>query len=47
MAHDKTRADFEKRKAKALAMGSTKRLAERKTAGHLNARERVDALLDE
>ena len=46
MAHDKTRAEFEARKARALAMGSTKRLAERKAAGHMNARERIDALLD-
>jgi len=46
MPHEKSRAEFEAKKAKALAMGSAKHLAERKAAGHMNARERVAALLD-
>lgn len=39
--------DFEARAARALAMGSPARLAERKAKGILNARERVAALFDE
>jgi methylmalonyl-CoA decarboxylase subunit alpha len=46
MPFDKDLAEFERRKALALAMGSPKRLAERKAAGILNARERVAKLLD-
>jgi acetyl-CoA carboxylase carboxyltransferase component len=34
------------RKAKALAMGGEEKLARRRAEGHLNARERIDALLD-
>jgi acetyl-CoA carboxylase carboxyltransferase component len=37
---------FEDRKAKALAMGGPEKLARRKAAGVLNARERVEKLLD-
>jgi acetyl-CoA carboxylase carboxyltransferase component len=37
---------FETRKARALAMGGPDKLARRKAAGVLNARERVDQLLD-
>lgn len=39
--------ELKERRARALAMGSPKRLAERKEAGILNARERLDFLLDE
>lgn len=46
MPFDKEREDFEARRAQALAMGSKKRLEERKAQGHLNARERVEALID-
>lgn len=38
--------EFEQRKAKALAMGSADKLAKRKAQGVLNARERLDVLLD-
>ena len=37
---------YEGRRAKALAMGGADKLAKRKAAGVLNARERVDALVD-
>lgn len=46
MPFDKQRADFEARSHKARKMGSPKRLGERKTAGILNARERLGLLLD-
>jgi acetyl-CoA carboxylase carboxyltransferase component len=46
MPFDKDRAAFEARAARAKAMGSPKRLAERKAAGVLNARERVELLVD-
>ncbi len=39
-------ADHERRKAKALAMGSPRKLAELRDAGLLNARERIAALVD-
>ena len=38
--------ELKQRQAKALAMGSPKRLEERRAAGILNARERLDCLLD-
>lgn len=38
--------ELEARRSKALAMGSAKRLAERREQGILNARERLDHLLD-
>ena len=47
MAHEKELADHARRKAKAEAMGSPKRLAERARAGILNARQRIDHLLDQ
>lgn len=47
MPFDKQREEFEARAAKAKQMGSPKRLAERKAAGILNARERVRLLLDD
>lgn len=46
MPFDKQREEFEARTARAKAMGSPKRLAERKAAGILNARERIAHLLD-
>ena len=46
MPFDKERADFKARAARAKAMGSPTRLAERKAAGVLNARERVELLVD-
>ena len=46
MPFDKQREDFEARAKQAKAMGSPKRLAERKAAGILNARERIAHLLD-
>ncbi|SLN59581.1 acyl-CoA carboxylase subunit beta [Oceanibacterium hippocampi] len=46
MDHDEALADYERRKARALAMGSPKRLAERRAAGILNARERLARLVD-
>ncbi|HEV7799431.1 MAG TPA: carboxyl transferase domain-containing protein [Burkholderiales bacterium] len=39
-------AELEERRQRALAMGGPERLAKRKQAGVLNARERVDYLLD-
>jgi methylmalonyl-CoA decarboxylase subunit alpha len=39
-------ADYQARRAKALAMGSPESLAKRRADGHLNARERLDRLLD-
>lgn len=46
MPFDKEREDFKARAARTKAMGSKTRLAERKAAGILNARERVDLLID-
>src|SRR5215813_842757 len=39
-------AEYEKRRAKALGMGGPEKLAKRKKAGVLNARERVERLFD-
>lgn len=39
-------AEYEERRARALAMGGPEKLARRKAAGLLNARERVDYLCD-
>lgn len=39
-------AEYETRRARALAMGGETKLAERKAAGVLNARERIDQLVD-
>lgn len=47
MAFEKQIEELEARRAKARAMGSPKRLAERKAAGILNARERVALLADD
>ena len=38
--------DLKRRRAKALAMGGEDKLARRREQGHLNARERIDALFD-
>ncbi|MCC6535783.1 MAG: methylmalonyl-CoA carboxyltransferase [Burkholderiales bacterium] len=46
MAFDELLKQFDARRAAALAMGGPERLARRKAAGWLNARERIDRLLD-
>src|SRR5664279_5657060 len=38
--------EFEERRARAMAMGGSDKLAKRRAQGILNARERVDYLLD-
>jgi len=47
MAFDKLYKELAEREAKALGMGGAEKLARRKKAGVLNARERLDHLLDE
>lgn len=47
MAHEKMLAEFEQAQMKALGMGGTDKLAKRKAEGHMNARERLRALLDD
>ena len=47
MGYAKSLAELEARRAKIKEMGSKKRLAERKAAGILNARERVAAFVDD
>lgn len=47
MAHEKMLAEFEQARQKALGMGGPDKLAKRKAENNLNARERLDALLDE
>lgn len=46
MAFEKHREEFEQRRRRALAMGGPDKLAARKTEGILNARERIDLLVD-
>ncbi len=46
MAFEQTLKELEQRRAKALAMGGADKLAKRKAEGHLNARERIDYLID-
>lgn len=46
MPFEKELSEFESRKAKALAMGGERKLAERRKQGVLNARERIDYLAD-
>jgi methylmalonyl-CoA decarboxylase subunit alpha len=46
MAYETLLAEYEKRRAKALAMGGAEKLAKRKKAGVLNARERIELLFD-
>src|SRR5688500_13482862 len=44
--HAEQRAELDARVAVALAMGGAKKLEQRRASGHLNARERIDQLLD-
>jgi acetyl-CoA carboxylase carboxyltransferase component len=46
MAFDELLNDLEQRRLKALAMGGEEKLAKRRAAGILNARERIDYLFD-
>ena len=46
MAFDELNAQYKARRKKALAMGGEAKLARRRNAGMLNARERIDYLLD-
>ena len=46
MAYEKLIEEFNQRTQKAMAMGGPEKLAKRKAQGHLNARERLDYLLD-
>ena len=46
MSFDELLADYRVRRERALAMGGAEKLARRRAEGHLNARERLDALLD-
>jgi acetyl-CoA carboxylase carboxyltransferase component len=46
MAADDSLKQLAERNAEALAMGGPEKLAQRKAAGHLNARERIDYLVD-
>jgi acetyl-CoA carboxylase carboxyltransferase component len=46
MAHEEQMQELEKRRAKALAMGGEKKLQRRRDMGILNARERIDHLVD-
>ena len=47
MAFEEHNADYERRRHQALAMGGERKLAQRKVEGLLNARERIDMLLDQ
>jgi acetyl-CoA carboxylase carboxyltransferase component len=46
MAFETLLEEYEKRRARALAMGGPEKLARRKKAGALNARERIERLFD-
>ena len=46
MAFEEQAAEHERRRQQALAMGGERKLAQRKAEGALNARERIDTLLD-
>src|SRR5262245_57274600 len=46
MAHDTLLAEYEKRRVKALGMGGADKLVRRKKTGALNARERIELLID-
>ena len=46
MAFDELREQFEARRKKALAMGGEAKIERRRNAGVLNARERIEYLLD-
>lgn len=47
VAYEQELAQFSERRLKALAMGGERKLAERKAQGILNARERIDYLVDD
>ena len=47
MAFERELVEFEARQAKALAMGGSRKLEERRAQGVLNARERIDRLADQ
>ncbi len=47
MAFEKLIEELQEKTAEALAMGGAAKLAKRKAEGHLNARERIDYLIDE
>ena len=46
MAFEELLAEYESRRQKALGMGGADKLARRKKAGQLNARERIASLVD-
>ena len=46
MAFEALLEEYERRRSKALAMGGADKIAKRKARGQLNARERVEALVD-
>ena len=46
MAFDDLLKELRARTARVLAMGGAEKLAKRKAEGHLNARERIDYLID-
>lgn len=46
MAFEEMLDDFDRQRMKALGMGGPEKLAKRKEQGHLNARERLERLLD-
>ena len=46
MAFEKLIEEFHQKTAEALAMGGVEKLEKRKAEGHLNARERIDYLID-
>jgi methylmalonyl-CoA decarboxylase subunit alpha len=47
MTHEEMLTQFERARDKALGMGGPEKLAKRKAEGHLNARERLQALIDQ
>ncbi len=47
MSDDETMSELEKREAHARSMGGPEKLARRRESGLLNARERVDYILDD
>jgi methylmalonyl-CoA decarboxylase subunit alpha len=47
MTHQEMLAQFERAKEKAVGMGGPAKLAKRKAEGHLNARERLQGLIDQ
>ena len=47
MAFDKLLEEFKQKTDEVLAMGGAEKLAKRKAEGHLNARERIDYLIDD